>query len=51
MDAVNTSAAKIPTRPVILDEGCSCGTQNECIQPGGVYRSFSTERFSDKIQF
>ena len=42
--AYNTSVITLPTRPVIFDDGCSCGTQNECTQPGGVYRSFSTDR-------
>ena len=43
--AYNSSFITLPTRPVMLDDSCSYGTQNECIQPGSVYRSFSTERF------
>ena len=43
--AFNSSIVTIPIFPIIFDGGCSCGTQNDCTQPGGIYRSLSTIQY------
>lgn len=38
----DSSIVTIPIFPIISNGGCSCGTQNNCTQPGGIYQSLST---------
>jgi hypothetical protein len=43
----NRSSMTFPTRPVTLDNDCSCGTRSDCTESGGIYLSFSnTQEFS-----
>lgn len=37
----NKTKVTFPTRPIILDNDCSCGTRSDCTKSGGIYGSFS----------
>ncbi|CAF3727584.1 unnamed protein product [Adineta steineri] len=34
---VNSTSSIIPISPIIMENGCSCGTQSDCIDSGGIY--------------
>lgn len=34
---INSTLITIPTRPVIMNDGCSCGTRSDCVESGGIY--------------
>jgi hypothetical protein len=36
-DDLNRIFYALPTRPIIMNDGCSCGTRSDCMDPGGVY--------------
>ena len=37
----NRTSMTLPTNPVIMSDGCSCATRSDCVESGGIYRSFS----------
>ncbi|CAF0883894.1 unnamed protein product [Adineta steineri] len=34
---INSTITTIPISPIIMTNGCSCGTQSDCIDSGGIY--------------
>ncbi|CAF4289798.1 unnamed protein product [Adineta steineri] len=34
---INSAFTTIPISPIIMKNGCSCGTQSDCIDSGGIY--------------
>ncbi|CAF1497246.1 unnamed protein product [Adineta steineri] len=34
---INSTITTIPISPIIMENGCSCGTQSDCIDSGGIY--------------
>ncbi|CAF4141179.1 unnamed protein product, partial [Adineta steineri] len=37
----NSTFTTIPISPIIMKDGCSCGTQSDCIDSGGIYYSLN----------
>ena len=37
----NRTSMTLPTNPITMNDGCSCATRSDCVQSGGIYRSFS----------
>jgi hypothetical protein len=37
----NDPYGSLPTHPMILNNGCSCGTRSDCVESGGIYVSSS----------
>ncbi|CAF1337681.1 unnamed protein product [Adineta steineri] len=38
---LNSTFTTIPISPIIMKDGCSCGTQSDCIDSGGIYYSLN----------
>lgn len=41
----NRISITLPTKPVIMSNKCSCATRRNCLQSGGIYRSFSSIQY------
>ena len=41
----NRNSMTSPTRPITLNNNCSCGTRSDCTDSGGIYRSFSNIQY------
>ena len=41
----NRTSMTLPTNAVTMNDSCSCATRSDCMEPGGIYRSFSDVRY------